>query len=69
MSDYFYTFTLPLKLHRNFLSTFIVFFNHRECTLRLFPDGLITLDIVQYIKDVSEEKLLCRQVILWYIFR
>lgn len=30
--------------------------------VRLFPDGLITLDVLQYVKGVSKEKVLQRDV-------
>lgn len=31
-----------------------------QCTVQLFPDGLVTLDVVQYINNISSEQILKR---------
>jgi len=33
-----------------------------QYTVRIFPDGLVTVDVVQYIHGVSEDKILNRMV-------
>ena len=35
---------------------------HSQCTVQLFPDGLVTLDVVQYINNISSEQILKRSV-------
>jgi len=35
---------------------------HSQYTVRMFPDGLVTVDVVQYINGVSENKILDRTV-------
>ena len=51
--------TLPLI---NILILLLHVFYFSQCTVRLFPDGLITLDVAQYVVGVAEEKLLEREV-------
>ena len=46
--------TLPLL---NILILLFHVFNFSQCTVRLFRDGLITLDMVQYVEGVAEENL------------
>ena len=40
----------------------LIFSLHSQYTVRMFPDGLVTVDVVQYINGVSEDKILDRTV-------
>ena len=46
--------TLPLL---NILILLFHVFHFSQCTVRLFRDALITLDMVQYVEGVAEENL------------
>jgi len=48
----------------DFSNSTVMLFNGQngiQCTVRLFRDGLITVDVVQFIQGVSEEKILQRE--------